>query len=135
MYIMKTSKILVQRAQQCSLYNSITNISSISPTFSCQIKSTPNLVCKNIQRRFIFTEEFLGVNIARLKQEQVKKEIAVEKINSDELQNQILNLIPNHLSHNSPQSGISYSYFYFSLIPKLCFRKKHLLEFYFLSIS
>ena len=115
MYIMKTCKILVQRAQQCSLYSSITNISSISSKFPCQIQSTPNLVCKNLQKRFIFTEEFLGVNIARLKQEQVKKEIAEEKVNPDELQKQILNLIPNHLSHISPQSGISCFYFHFSL--------------------
>lgn len=112
---MKNSKILFQRAQQCSIYSSITNISSISPKFPCQIKSTSNLVCKNLQTRFIFTEEFLGVNIARLKQEQVKKEIVKEKINPDELQKQILNLIPNHLSHISPQSGISCFYFHLSL--------------------
>ena len=79
------------------------------------MKSTPSLVCKNLQMRFIFTEEFLGVNIARLKQEQVRKDIDKENVNSDELQKQILNLIPNHLSHISPQSGISYSYFYFIL--------------------
>ena len=102
---MKSSWIFVHRFQLLGINQLISGIPATrSHIIASPLKLRHNALCKN-QQRSIFTEEFLGVSLVRLKQEQVNKELAQRKLEPVEFQEQILSAIPQHRNHESTEKG------------------------------
>ena len=114
---MNSSRSFIHRIKRFTSSNLCKETSSIvSPQISNQLKLSQNFASSNLQLRHIFTEEFLGSSIVKLKQEHVKKELVKENVDPAYLQKQILSSIPNYQSQDLSNSGL-YCLFTLKSIP------------------
>ena len=114
---MNSSRSFIHRIKRFTSSNLCKETSSIvSPQISNHLKLRPNFPSSNLQLRHIFTEEFLGSSIVKLKQEHVKKELVKENVDPAYLQKQILSSIPNYQSQDLSNSGL-YCLFTLKSIP------------------
>ena len=112
---MNTSKSFIHRIKRFTSSNLCKETSSNfvlpSSPISNQLKLVQNFPSSHLQLRYIFTEEFLGSSIVRLKQEHVKKELVKQNVDPANLKKQILSSIPNYQNKDLLNSGL-YSFTY-----------------------
>ena len=109
---MNTSRSIIHRIKRFTSSNLSKETSSIlSLQISNQLKLNQNFPSSNLQLRYIFTEEFLGSSIVKLKQEHVKKELVKQNMDPANFQKQILSSIPNFRNPDESNSGW-YSFIY-----------------------
>ena len=104
---MKSSWSYCHRFQLLGINQLFTAIPTVrSPkTVSPLSKLSHTASCQDIQKRYIFTEEFLGVSLVRLKQEQINKELAQRRMEPADFQKQILDAIPQYRTLESTEIG------------------------------
>ena len=114
---MNTSRSFIHRIKRFTSSNLSKETSSIvSLQISNQLKLNQNFPSSNLQLRYIFTEEFLGSSIVKLKQEHVKKELVKLNVDPANFQKQILSSIPNSQNQDESNSGW-FSFIYIKMQP------------------
>ena len=103
---MNTSRSFIHRIKRFTSSNLSKETSSIvSLQISNQLNLNQNFPRSNLQLRYIFTEEFLGSSIVKIKQEHVKKELVKQNMDPANFQKQILSSIPNFRNPDVSKSG------------------------------